>query len=428
MPIALTTTYWKIKEMTKPIKLIQGGQGAGKNISLEMLILDDRPKARVTTILTDTYPNLKDGPIADFEFLFKEWGLEFSKYFNKSSMNLSWEGRTIQFRHADHNKPFKGKGPRRQLLYINEGNRLGWAGVEHYIARSEEVIVDFNPDFEFWAHTELEPREDCEKIIVTYKDNEMCPPNEVRYIESRKHLTEWYRVYGEGLTGTYSERRIYTYSIIKEIPEGVKKVPFGMDFGQSPDPSCLVEVYINGIDLYLHQVFEENNLMLEKIKGADRDSVVDRRDDIIMKEIRKKFPDAVIDKPTYYYMGYKEYAEEIKEFVPSPEDEMIKLEIRKLKNHLTIGDSAGKRELLDMNRHGYNVRGVKKKTGSIKDGIKLLRSFNIHVTESSTSIIEGMNGWFWKLDHNGKIVPEPDGHEPHTLAAARYVMLAKNAW
>ncbi len=107
---------------------------------------------------------------------------------------------------------------RRDILYRNEGNRVKWSAVSHYIARSKEVFVDFNPDFEFWAHTELLNRDDSERIIVTYKDNEMCPKNEVKYIESRKHLTEWYKVYGLGETGTYSERRIYTFEIVDEIP------------------------------------------------------------------------------------------------------------------------------------------------------------------------------------------------------------------
>lgn len=381
MPIAYTTTYWKMQEMTKPIKLIQGGQGAGKNIGIELLILDERPKARVTTILTDTYPNLKDGPISDFEMIFDSWGMDFYQYYNKTHKDLYWNGRKIQFRHADDNKPMKGKGPRRQLLYINEGNRLGWLAVENYIARSAEVIVDFNPDFEFWAHTELETRDDCEKIIVTYKDNEMCPENEVRFIESRKHMTEWYRVYGLGLTGTYSERRIYTYEVVESIPEGLKRLPSGMDFGQSPDPTCLVDVYIDGVDLYIDEVFSENNLMPEKITGAERFAIVDKLE-----------------------------------------------EVKHQKNWMTIGDSAGKTELLDMAKHGYNARGVSKKTGSISTGIKRLRSYNIKATKRSKNLIHGLQNWFWKIDHNGKIVPEPDGHEPHTLAAARYVMLAKNIW
>ncbi|MBO0323475.1 hypothetical protein J0X14_14295 [Muricauda sp. CAU 1633] len=380
MPVAYTTTYYKIKEMQAPIKLIQGGQGAGKNIATELLIMDDRPKARVTTILTDTYPNLKDGPISDFEFLFEEWGMDFNRYFNKSEHVFYWGGRKIQFRHADDNKPFKGKGPRRDLLYINEGNRLGWQAVEHYIARSKEVIIDYNPDTTFWAHEELEPRSDCEKIIVTYKDNEMCPENEVRYIESRKHKTEWFRVYGLGLVGTYSDRRIYDFGVVDEIPKDAIRIPSGMDFGKSPDPTVLIDCYIKGVSLYVDEVFIENNLMPEKIEGAERMSIVDKMEEI----------------------GFE-------------------------KNQMIIGDSSGATELKDLNAHGHNARGVKKT--SVLLGMKRLGSYDIKVTKRSTTTIQALSNWLYDLDKNGKILPQPPkAHEPDTIAAIRYVSMARPLW
>lgn len=380
MPVAYTTTYYKIEELTKPIKLLQGGQGAGKNMAMAIL-LTERQDASTITIITDTYENLKDGAISDFEFIFKEWGMDFYDYYNKQEKVCYWGNSKIQFRYAHDKKPNKGKGARREILYINEGNRLGWEAVKHYIARSQEVYVDFNPDFEFWAHTELQPRDDCETIIVTYLDNEMCPANEVRYIESRRHLTEWFKVYGLGLTGTYSERRVYIFEMVDEVPPEAKRLPSGMDFGLSPDYTCLLDMYLDGVDLYLDEIFQENNLMPEKIKGAERMSIVDRMD----------------------VLGFD-------------------------KHWLIIGDSSGKTELLDLVKHGYNARGVKKGTGSQILGMKRLQSYNLKVTRRSKNIKSAMEGWLRKIDHNGKIIPEPEGHEPDLLAAARYVSLAKALW
>jgi len=345
------------------------------------ILLSNRPDARKIAILTNTYDNLKDGAISDFEFIFKEWGLNFYDYYNKQDKICYWGNSKIHFRYVDNNKPDKGKGPRWDILYINEGNRVGWEAVKHYIARSKEVFVDFNPDYEFWAHSELEPREDCEKIVVTYLDNEMCPENEVRYIESRKDNEQWYRVYGLGLTGTYSDRRIYSFEMVDEVPATAKRVPSGMDFGQSPDPTCLVDVYVEGVNLYMDQRFSQNNLMPEKIEGAERMAIVDRLEEI---DFPKGWP--------------------------------------------IIGDSSGKTELKDMMKHGYNCRGVSKVKGSISTGIKRMRSYNLKVTNRSDRVKAGCESWFWKIDHNGKIVPEPDGHEPDELAAVRYVCLAKALW
>jgi phage terminase large subunit len=341
----------------------------------------ERQDARIITILSDTYDNIKDGILTDYEDIFQWSGLNLYDYYNKQEKVLTWGKSKIQFRYIADHKPHAGKSKRRQILYINEGNKIGWAAAEPYISRSKEVFIDFNPDFEFWAHTELEPRDDCEKIVVTFLDNELCPENEVRYIESRKENTQWYRVYGLGLTGTYSDRRIYSFEMVDEVPETAKRIPSGMDFGQSPDPTCLIDVYVEGTNLYLDQRFSENNLMPEKIQGAERMAIVDKMEEI-------GFP----------------------------------------KGWMIIGDSSGKTELVDLRKHGYNARGVKKGAGSVATGIKRMRSYNLKITKRSTGIKTGCESWFWKIDHNGKIVPEPDGHEPDELAAVRYVCLAKSLW
>lgn len=426
--IAYTTTYHKIKEMTKPIKLVQGGQSGGKNMAMAILLSeraeDEEIFRNTITIMTDTYGNLKDGAISDFETVFTNWGLNFYDYYNKQDKVLTWFGVKIQFRYLDDNKPDKGKGARRGILYINEGNRVGWEAVKHYIARSKEVYVDFNPDYEFWAHTELECREDCEKIIVTYLDNEMCPENEVRYIESKRGDEEWFKVYGKGETGTYSERRVYKFEMVEhtDIPKTARRLPNGMDFGQSPDPSCEVALFLDGADLYIDEIFCENNLMAEKVKGAERDSIVDFMDRITLKEVKTSIPSEHFTRSDEYYLGY-ETAEN-----DSPQDKAIKAEIYRLKHHKRIGDSSGKAELMDLRKHKYNALGVKKGEGSVILGMKRLQGYNLKVTHRSPNVKSGMESWMRKIDHNGKIIPEPQGHEPDCLAAARYVMLAKEFW
>jgi len=66
-----TSTYYKIRKLKTKIKVIQGGQGAGKNISIAQILLEDCAKDKdITTVVSDTYDNLKDGAIADFKFLY----------------------------------------------------------------------------------------------------------------------------------------------------------------------------------------------------------------------------------------------------------------------------------------------------------------------------------------------------------------------
>lgn len=378
------TTYYKIKQLTKKIKVIQGGQGASKNVSIAQILLEKaNEKKRVITIMTDTYDNLKDGAIKDFKDIYDESGLNWESSFNKTDKDLRVGQSVIQFRYISDVKKQAGKSKRRDILYINEANKIGWEVASTYIGRThEEVFIDYNPDFEFWAHTEIPKLKDesgnsiSEQIVVTYKDNEMLPKNEINFIESRRDNVEWFRVYGLGLTGYYSERRIYNYKWCDEIPNTARRIYSGMDFGVSPDPTILIDVYMENNNLYVNERFCMNNLMPEKIAGAERMAIVDQM-------------------------------------------ELIKFN----KGQQIIADSSSRTSIDDLKKYGYNVRGVKKPKNGQIDGINKVRGYNIFLTKNSVNVKEGIEKWFFKIDKNGKIIPEPDGHEPDGLAALRYVIM-----
>ena len=164
------------------------------------------------------------------------------------------------------------------------------------------------------AHTEVPKLTDkkgnsiSEQIIVTYIDNEMCPESERDFIESRKNNIEWFRVYGLGQTGFYSERRIYNYQFCNSIPDDAIRINSGMDFGVSPDPTILIDIWLKDNALYIDEVFCMNNLMPEKIKGAERMAIVDQM------EI-----------------------------------------IKHSKGQLIIADSSGRTEIDDLKKYGYKV-------------------------------------------------------------------------
>ena len=378
MSVKLTTAYWRIKDLEKKIKVIQGGQGASKTYSILILILERVIKQEVkkVTIVTATYPLLKDGVIADMKAICEEAGIDFENNFNKSDKNLQLYGCEIQFRNVDNKDFHKTKGVRRDILFINEANRTNWAVIDQLLTRSKETYIDFNPDSEFWVHEHILHREDCDFIILTYKDNEMLSEEERKEIESRKNNLQWWRVYGLGELGVYSDRQIYSFEIVDEIPNTAKRINSGMDFGVSPDPTVLIDCFIEGANLYCDEIFSENNLLPEKLKGAERMSIVDKLDEV------------------EHTKGYK-----------------------------IIADSAGKTEILDLKKHGYNVKGVKKTTGSVILGINKVRGYNLFITKRSLNLKKGAENWHFKVDHNGKIVPEPDGHEPDGWAAVRYVIM-----
>lgn len=380
MAIKLTTAYWKIQALTKKVRVIQGGQSASKTYSILITLLQKAmTEGCKITIVTATYPQLRDGVISDMKSIMSMAGIDFDACFSHTTKNLNLYGSQIQFRNLDNLDYHKSKGARRDYLYINEANRVNYLSVEQMITRTiKGTYIDFNPDREFWVHEHILKggRDDVDFIILTYQDNECISEGERKEIEMRRSNANWWRVYGEGQLGVYSDRQIYQYEFIDEIPFDAKRIPSGMDFGLSPDPTTLVDLYIKDNWLIADEVFTENNLMQEKINGAERMSIVDK-----MQEVN--FP----------------------------------------KGHIVFADSSSRVSIQSLRNHGYQVYGVEKLAGSVIEGIKIVKSYDLKITKRSRNLKQGIESWFFKIDDNGKIIPEPDGHEPDQLAAIRYVMM-----
>jgi len=101
-------------------------------------------------------------------------------------------------------------------------------------------------------------------------------------------------------------------------------------------------------------------------------------------------------------------------------------QVKHPKGQKIIADSAGATEIKDIRKHFYEIKGVKKNPGSVLQGINKLRGFKIFISRDSVNMKKGIECFYWQLDKNGKIIPEPDGHEPDGLAALRYVCMEYN--
>lgn len=443
-----TTAINKIRAMKARKKVIQGSTSAGKTYGIIPELIDraiKEPKLKIT-VVAETLPAVKDGCKDIFQEVMVNTNRWIQDHWIGNPMEYTFSsGSRMQFKSFDSVGKAKAAG-KRDILFLNEGNHIPYPIADALMTRSKETYIDFNADEEFWAHTEVLTEPNSEFLKLTYLDNEALPKEileellikkskafhdiniteeEGLYHESNiksHHWANWWRVYGEGKVGTFSERRIYNYNIVDEIPECAKRIPSGLDFGQSPDPSTMIDAYIDGVELYLDEIFCENNLMPEKIKGAERDSIVDRIGDHAIQYAKNELKVDDLPGPREYYLGFDNG------YKPNEIDNKAKSKVNEYKNLLRIGDSSGKVELTDLRNHGYNVRGVKKGPRSQYRGIKLLRGYSINVTKRSTNLIEGFKKWSWKVDPNGKIIPEPEGHEPDGLAAARYIVMGKALW
>ena len=391
MAVILTTAYDKIKALNKRFRVVRGGMSSSKTYSILTLLCELALETKDTTItvVTSTYPLLRDGVITDMKNIFNATDLPFNDWYHKSDKDLIFPNESvIQFRNLDALDTHKGKGSRRDYLFCNESNRLSYSTLDPMIVRTDKAIFfDYNPDMPHFVEEIFLKggRTDVDFLTLTYKANQLIPDGELQTILDRIELSKqpnapeniknWTRIFAYGEMGTYSDRMIYSYQFCDKIPGTAKQLNSGMDFAQSPDQTVLVDMYLDGVNLYVDERFALNNLAAEKIDGSERMSVVDQMDLI-------EFP----------------------------------------KGRMIIGDTSGKLSILDMRNHGYNILAVKKNL-PIYEGINKVKAYNLFITKRSVSLKKGIENWFWKVDANSKIIPEPQGHEPDGLAALRYAML-----
>jgi phage terminase large subunit len=137
------------------------------------------------------------------------------------------------------------RGPRRDILYINECNSLSWETYYQLSSRTNKVVfLDFNPVQSFWVHENLIPslnENEYRFIKSTYLDNEYLPEKIKNDIERRALVDENYkRVYADGEIGNLEGVIFSNWSTVNYFPESNKKI-IAVDFGFTNDPIVFVD-------------------------------------------------------------------------------------------------------------------------------------------------------------------------------------------
>jgi phage terminase large subunit len=365
-----TTAFRKINSLRKRIRVIQGGTSASKTISILLYLIgyaQTDPKPTLTSIVSESVPHLKRGAIRDFKKIMQEHSYWKDSAWNATDSIYTFEtGSQIEFFSTDNGD--KLRGARRDRTFMNEANNNTFDSFEQLEMRTNEfVIIDYNPTIEFWAHTELVgKREDVDFLILTYKDNEACPPAIVATIEARKHRQGWWQVYGLGQLGEV-EGRIYTgWQIIDQVPHEARLVRRGLDYGYSNDPSAIIDIYeYNGGYIWDEQLYR---------KG----------------------------------MANKQLADFIND-LPRP-------------NTLVIPDSSEPKSNDELRSYGVVLIPAAKGVGSVNQGIQLVQSLPISVTKRSVNTIREYRSYLWKVDKDGRILNVPEDINNHAMDAGRYAM------
>ncbi len=359
-----TTAVTKILNLKKRLKIIQGGSSAGKTIATLLILTDiaQSQKGKLISVVSETIPHLKRGAIRDFLAIMHQHNYYKESQWNRTDYIYTFEtGCQVEFFSADNEK--RVRGPRRDILFLNEANNVRYETYTQLAIRTNESIyIDYNPVNEFWVHEDVIPNLEHDFIILTYKDNEGLPESIVKELESRKHNKNWWQVYGLGQLGEIESRIFTGWNIVDRIPEDARLEKYGLDFGYTNDPSAIVAVYYYNDGYILDQITFQNGLSNRQIadilKGKDRATVV--------------------------------------------------------------ADSAEPKSIDEIKGFGFPIVPSVKGAGSVLQGIQFVQEQNISVTKRSLDVIKEYRNYVWMTDKNGKIINEPEHTYSHSMDAIRY--------
>lgn len=374
MKLQVTTALRKIIDMKKRIRIVQGGTSAGKTYDILMDELDEaiRQKGILTTIMSDTMPNLRHGAMRDFIKIAKETGAwDFAEWNSTYSTFSLPNGSTIEFYSADSEDAL---GARRDRLFINEANRITKDAFDQLEIRTEQrITLDFNPSNKFWAH-DLLKRPDVDFVKLNYLDNEALSENIRNTLELRKGdgTSNWWRVYGLGEIGSL-EGNVYEGWIPEdEIPPEAILKRYGVDFGYK-DPTTIVAVYEDSDgDIWLKLHLCKSELTTPELI-----------------HIAKSLPEA-----------------------------------------LFVCDNSRPEIIAEMQANGIRAIGSDKTPGEKMNGkrynIDLVQRRRVHYLRQDKELEQEYLTYAWRKKRDGRIIDEPEDGNDHIMDAIAYAVRDMN--
>lgn len=366
MPYQRTTATNKILQLRKRIRGVSGGTSASKTISILMWLIDyaQTQENEVISVVSESFPHLKRGAMRDFINIMQEHNYFEDDAWNKTDHIYTFHtGSKIEFFSAD--QPGKVRGPRRDVLFINEANNIPYETYTQLEVRTKKLIwLDWNPVNEFWWYTDVVSTQDHDFLTLTYRDNEALDASIVQAIEARRGNKNWWKVYGEGQLGDV-EGKIYTgWQIIDEIPHEARLEVRGLDFGYSNDPSALVAIYYyNGGYILDEELYQ---------KGMSNKQIADTIQNLT-------FPQTLVK-----------------------------------------ADSAEPKSIDEIKLYNVNIIPTIKGRDSVTQGIQFVQDQRVSVTKRSINILKEYRNYMWETDDDGKILNKPIGIFNHAMDAVRY--------
>lgn len=382
-----TKAYFKILDLItsnpqEDVFVIRGGQGASKTISILQLIIQALISSeKEASVLSSELSKMKRTVVRDYKKICKDWGIFKSEQdFNKAESKHEYPNDSyIDFLGADVSDV--GKGFRRDILYINEADKMDIETAVQFISRAGLTIIDYNPDSLFWGDDYINENN---FITLTFEDNEFLSESELKSIldykakgfhnpdlpfdllfkeeniKSKYWANKW-KVYGLGMIGSLDGVVYTNWKEIDKIPEEARLLGYGLDFGYTNDPTAIIEIYKWNDKRILNEICYSRGLSNKKI------------------------------------------AEKIKTSLPC------------------YCDSAEPKSIDELKMNKINAIGVTKGSDSINYGIEIVQNQSYLVTSSSKNLIDEFQKYTWAKDKKtNEALNKPIDKYNHAMDALRY--------
>lgn len=345
----------------------KGGTRSGKTwgiLQLLHLLALSNPSPLVISCVAATLPMVKRGMVRDFRLMLANEGQWDENAYNKSEGCYQYSnGTIIEFFGVDNAS--KVHGSARDILFVNEAQ-----GIPREIFRQldirtrKKVIIDFNPVRKFWGETDF-VGDRYVTVHSTYKDNPYLSKEQVGAIEKNMNDANWWRVYGEGLTGGVEGNVYPEYEVIEDMPETFTGRCLGLDFGFVNDPTAIVDIRFQGWDLYVDLLCYETGLLNASIADYLTSNMLHRL--------------------------------------------------------ITVCDNAEQKSIVELQQRRIKAIPCVKGRGSVAGGIAQVKQFKLHITRRSVKLLDELDNYKWIKDEaTDTYTNEAIDAWNHALDAMRY--------
>ncbi|WP_252503265.1 PBSX family phage terminase large subunit [Sporosarcina sp. Marseille-Q4943] len=382
--------------------VLVGGYGSSKSYHAALkIILKLIEEKRTALVIREVYDTHRDSTFSLFEEIIEEMGLAHKIRCVSSPMQIRFpNGSKIIFKGMD--KPAKLKSINNvSLIWVEECSEVKYAGFKELLGRLRHprlklhMILSTNPVGEDnWTYLHffqdkmndryvLDDEELYQKRTVavgdtyyhhsTADDNLFLPQEYIDQLEEMKEYDpDLHRIARKGRFGVNGKRvlpqfRKASHEAVMEAINGIKRPLHrtGMDFGFVESYNAVIRMAVDTEKQYLYIYWE------------------------------------------YYKNG-------------QTDDETVE-DLKELKEERIIADSAEPKTIKYFRKQGYDMFGAHKFPGSRLQNTKKVKRFKkIICSDACPNTIRELENLVYKLDKNGKIIPDEFSIDPHTLSAIWY--------